>query len=522
MPNDNIVWDDAKPGADGIVWDERRKTVRTPEMNVDPSEGMSGWEKAAVGAGSSMDKAWRGLKGLAGFEDKQGAEDAALYQKHRPKGWQTTAGEIVGDVAAYAPVALVPGGLPAQMAASAAGAAALTPGEASERAKAAALGAGGAAVGAGLVRTLGRVAKPIGDKAADTVSLEAQGVMPTFGQGMQQKGGALPRAIGRAEEAGMSVPIASGPLRNTRRLGQEQWQQATRDAASAPGRAGAASVDEVRQGFNQAYTGVLDSVPLPYSSVQYRPDMRAITRGTPVSKAQRELIEETFDEIRLKHMQNVAGPGAQPTAAAAHGTESELKELARRYGSSQDPAQQDLGRAFGNLADDYRSTWRSSLPKNTRNELGAIDARYPEFAAIRDAARKVGVTASDADPNRYTPAVLTRSARNVDRTPNKSTYIAGNAPQQELARLGQTMQGKVPDSGTTERALWAGAGLGGAYLGALPGMAAAGGALAAYGTRPVQNYLMGRTAPMTQQAMLDALRAASPYGAAYGASQFAD
>ena len=85
------------------------------------------------------------------------------------------------------------------------------------------------------------------------------------------------------------------------------------------------------------------------------------------------------------------------------------------------------------------------------------------------------------------------------------------------------MMGKVPDSGTTERALGVGALLTAGATGQLPLTLGAGAALAGYGTQPVQNYLMGRLGQgAAQQAILDALRSGTPYGAALGASQFAD
>jgi len=520
LPPGFQLQDDDPPLPPGFVV-ERRKPV--PER-VNTAEGMGAGEKMLVGVGSSMNKAWEGLSDpFVGAETRASRKaDRDLYAKNKADlgGWGT-AGEVVGDVAAYAPLALVPGGLPAQMGAAAAASGAMTPGDAQERAQAAGMGAAGAGVGNVLTRALGRAFKPIGNKAADTVALEARGVNPTFGQGMQQKDTALGRSLGRLEEGAMSVPIASGPLRATRREGAEQWRQATRNEASAPGRTGGATVDEVRQGYTDAYTSTLDRVPLPYASVQYAPDLRRLSQGTPVTQAQRDTVERVFNEIRLKHMSNPT-PGVQVTAAGAHGAESDMKALARRYGSSQDPAQQDLGRLFGEVARDYGQAWRGALPGPVRQEVAAIDRAYPQFTAIREAAKKVGTAASDADPNRYTPAVLARASRQVDRTPNKTTYLRGDAPQQELARLGQSMQGTVPDSGTPERLLGMGLLGGSAAIGQLPTALAAGTGLAAYGTRPVQNYLMGRTAPTAQQALLDALRAASPYGAAIGASQFAD
>ena len=57
-----------------------------PPMDVDPSAGMNAGEKMLVGAGAATDRAIRGVKSLFGAKDEQGAEDAALYQKHHP-GW---------------------------------------------------------------------------------------------------------------------------------------------------------------------------------------------------------------------------------------------------------------------------------------------------------------------------------------------------------------------------------------------------------------------------------------------------
>jgi len=68
------------------------------ELNVDPSAGMTTGEKFLVGAGAATDKAIRGIKGLFGADDTQGAEDAALYQKYHPGG-AATMGEIGADIA---------------------------------------------------------------------------------------------------------------------------------------------------------------------------------------------------------------------------------------------------------------------------------------------------------------------------------------------------------------------------------------------------------------------------------------
>lgn len=86
---------------------------KAPEPTYDPSEGMSPVEKMLVGAGSAMDKTYRGVRdfvrpdGTLSYKEREERqaerEDAKLYQKHHPGGW-ATAGEVIGDIAATAPV----------------------------------------------------------------------------------------------------------------------------------------------------------------------------------------------------------------------------------------------------------------------------------------------------------------------------------------------------------------------------------------------------------------------------------
>jgi len=516
-------WDAISKPATASDWDaisvpERRKQPRAAgpaqiERDYSADAGMSGWEKALVGAGSSVDKAIRGVTGLFGADTSQADEDAALYQKHRPKGWQTTAGEIAGDIGVQAPLALIPGGALAQIGIQGAGAAAMTPGDLKERALAGAAGAGGAAAGQVLTKTLGRLAKPVGDKPADILALEARGVKPTFGQTMGAKEGAIPKSLGRMEEAAQSVPLGGGPLRRTREATLDQWRQGVRNAALPPGAAkGAKTVDDVIEATSKAYDDVLTKHTLPYSSVTYQPDMRKLTSGIAISKEGREMVEETFQQLRLNHMQNPT-PGVQATAVGAQQVESELKKKAFNFMNSQDPSQREIGQAFKKLAEDYGQTWRGALPRADQAAIKAIDRGYGKRLAISRAASQGGVKSSKGIPDNFSPTTLLQSSRATDRIPGKRNFIRGDAPLQEEGRLGLRLTGEVADSGTPERAL---------SMAVLGGLGDVGnlsmlGLPALYGTRAFQQYATGRAMPKTQEAILRALRAAAPMGGAAGA-----
>jgi hypothetical protein len=478
-----------------------------------PDAGMSGTEKFLVGAGSTLDKAYRGVTSLFGKDNAEGADDAALYQKHRPEGWQTTAGEITGDIAAQAPLALVPGGALAQIGAAGLYGAATTPGDWKERATSGAVNAAGAAGGQLLTRAVGRLAKPVGTKADDILALEAKGVEPTFGQSMAAGKEYFGKAVGRAEEAAQSAPIAGGPLRRTRERAMDQWRQMTRDAALPPGAAkGVKTVDEVIDQTGKAYDAVLTKHQLPYASVTYQPDMRKLTAGLALDKEARAMVDDTFQQLRLSHMQNPT-PGAQVSAVGAQQVESELKKKAFSFMNSQDPGQQEIGKAFKKLAEEYGSTWRNALPRDDLAAITRLDKGYGKRLALQKAALRTGAKASEGVPEHYGPVGLINAAKATDRIPGKRAYLKGVAPLQEEARLGMNLVPKVSDSGTTERA---------ATLAFLAGLGEIGnlgtlGAASLYGTRPVQQWMTGRAMPKTQEAILRALRGAAPYGGAAGA-----
>ncbi len=387
--------------------------------------------------------------------------------------------------------------------------------------KQAGVGAAGGAVGSVLTKALGRIAKPIGDKAPETEALEALGVEPTFGQGMAAKGHALGKALGVAEEASTSVPFASAPLRARREGGLEQWRAAARRAAAPEGTTmPTGTMDEVRLAWQKGYGDQLDGIPMPYSSVTYQPDMRKLTQGLALSRDQRDTVQQVFEDLRLASLQNPA-PGVQPGAQAAQMVESELKGRAASFMASADPSQRDMGRAFQELARDYGDSWRSALPANTRSEIAALDRRYPGYVAARQAAKTVGAKASDGDPNKFSPGGLWRASRVADRSFMKRQHVAGDAPLQDLATLGMGLEGKLPDSGTPIRAAVGGLLAGGSIFGGLtPGVAAGGGLLALYGTRQFQDYLMGRMGPQLQQQALEIARRMSgaPAGVVGGAT----
>lgn len=82
----------------------------TPVKNtIDPTEGMSGTQKFLAGTGKAFVDIGRGAGQLLGLVNQKDIDEAKKLDEPLMKTGAGTAGNIVGNVATYAPLALVPG-----------------------------------------------------------------------------------------------------------------------------------------------------------------------------------------------------------------------------------------------------------------------------------------------------------------------------------------------------------------------------------------------------------------------------
>jgi hypothetical protein len=506
--------------AEGILREQlageaaERKSAGEADMArmADPTTGMPWYEKALVGAGAATARAGEGVLGLldkAGLIDnekraelEQMKSDRELYQKYHPGGW-ATAGEVGADIAMSAlPVAKggklltktlgglgraapLVGDIAANM-----GYAALTAPE--NRGEAALWGGGGAAAGRAIPAVAGRVFRPTTPGPEAQRLIEA-GVQPTFGQVLAEKGGAIPRAFARAEESATSVPIFGAPLRRARERAMGQFQQATREAALPPGaeKAAAGSIDQLSEAFGNAYDDVVRGAKFQPGANPFNFNADDLTEALYGAAQGRALTNTHVEKARSAVQTIFEAAETTRTPAAAHKVERQLKNLAFKYKGSPDPEMREYGELLHDVASAWKESWRRALPPDKASLLAYIDAQFSKFVPVR----RAGATGNLVEPEAYTPKVLLRSVRAGDKTPNKSNFLRGDLPQQELATAADKVLGnKVPDSGTSERLL-TGAGVGGAgmLIAGLPGTIKSGAALALYGTPWVQRYLTGQT-----------------------------
>ena len=351
-------------------------------------------------------------------------------------------------------------------------------------------------IGAGLAR----IAQPVSDEAR---RLMAAGVRLTPGQIM---GG----VVRRAEEAARSIPFLGQAIRHGEDITFRDFNRETYNEVLAPlgeryaGTAtGYEGIESVRRQIGAAYDRVLPNV-------RFRADWDL---ANDFRQLQQLVSEMPPDQVRQYSniARNRVWQRLQPTGTMDGRTfkqlESELTALAEPMHKDRDAAVRQLGNAVDELNNMLRRNLARQNPQQ-RADLEAANAAWYRFAKIRQAAG-ARVT-SDGE---FSPVDLLQAIRRQDFSPGKGRFAEGALPMQGWARAASdVIRPKLPDSGTTERRLYAKmletAGIGGAggaaayESGYLPfALAGIAGASAPY-NRPAMSALRGAT--MTLDPLRDA------------------
>lgn len=544
---------------------ERERQTAPAAKAPNPTEGMSGGEKFAAGLGKSANDLWLGLRSLGaqvgdavmpgpGGRTAAVAADIAESRRLDAPLMDTGAG-MAGNITGQIGMAVAPGGLVAGAGklASAAGAAragqALTGAGAAmmapttikgaaavgagvgamqpamdwgERAANTGMGAAGSAGGMAALSGLSRVIRPKTD--ANALSLLAEGVTPTPGQ-------ILGGGFKRAEEALTSVPILGDAIRSgqTRAIGD--LNRAAFNRVLAPvgdklpkGLAGREAVEYAEQALGKRYDAILPKLTTEadgafLSEVQSLRNMMGSGSIDPAKAAQFEAI---LQNQVLTKFQPGANGAPVITGQTMKAIESDLGQLAAKFGKSMDPDQQMVGDALREVQSALRGNVLRSNPANAP-ELRKINEGWANFKRVQRAAAGVG-----SESGVFNASQLQSAVKALDKSKDKGAFAKGEALMQDLSDPAKAaLASKVPDSGTPYRAMLALAGaggVGGAYggpEGALTGAAALA-APAMLFTRPGQQALATLLArrPASAGPIASALERLAPYAAmpALGAS----
>lgn len=508
----------------------------TEEPSYDPAAGMSGLQKALVGAGGAARRAYLGVRSLIPgqglTEDER--DELRTFEKYRNNlGWQGTA----GDVAANVGMTLIPGSVAAQgitrtatvlpraLAATApylaAGGSGALIGAATDplnRGQAAAYGAVGGVVGQGVGDLAGKAidgvvkmapaAKRLPQKVRDAASL---------GQ-LVDRDTVTGKVVGNLEEAGRSIPVVGSRITRVREQGLDAWRNNLIDDVSpqgfsaAPGD-GSDRLAEVYREFKRRYGSALANQQISPSQNFEATVLRIVNdpkRG--LTPQQAEQVKNTvmgayqarFAPVNFNVPPGTAvATGPRPPTVTMSGDsakefESFLSNFARRFEKGTAPTDGIIGQLYDDIERAWSAEYRRQMGSSARRALAPLDSQYAKYKTVENAAGSAGNTAGN-----FTPAQLNLSVKT--RTGQGRFGRGEGLLNREAQDAKELFMDHLPNSGTVDRAVAINAG---AVLAALADPVTAGTALATLGattTKTGKNLMLGQTAAqrLAQRLRLD-------------------
>ena len=370
----------------------------------------------------------------------------------------------------------------------------------------------GAAFGGAMPVVTGGLARMVSPNASTNPNLallKAEGVKPTVGQSL---GG----WANSAEEKLQSLPFTGDMITRARAGANEQFNNAAINRATAP--LGVKIKGSGQQAINEAS----DLVSKAYTASD------ALLGGFKVDKtAQNELAslvkmastlpksERNVFNANLQNIQGSLSPNGSLLADSYGTLKSKIGKDAADFTGSTDAYQKKLGNALTEM--------QSILVNNAKRanpEAGALRDKADEAFAnlVRVQGASVGAKGKEGT---FTPAQLLTAIRGSDKSVRDNATARGQALMQDLGNAGQSVLGnKVPNSGTADRLMLGGAGLGAyAVNPAIPASLLGG---AAMYTSPMQSLLRGAVSsrPNFAAPTAQSIRDISPYlipaGAQFG------
>ncbi len=466
--------------------------------------------------GEKRGPAGQGLQNMSDNFDRHIAEQEAEYQRGTKGSISAGAGRAVGSVAPY-----VAGGLGRAAAAipslgakmlsgavtgAAQGAIAPVYNQDYATEKAMQVGLGGAMGGAVplMSSALARVVSPNASKNANLQLLKSEGVTPTVGQALGGRWNAT-------EEKLTSLPIMGDAISLARKRAMDTFNTAAINRASnkvgveVQG-AGQPAVQDAGNAISQSYNDALGKITGVQFDGQFNRDLMQL-RGmaqnlVPSMKAK---FNKTVNDLVLGRTSR-AGSMLPETYKSV---DSELGNLASKYGKSQVASEGELGDAVAQLQALLKQQMMRSNP-HVADELKAADTGWANLVRVEGAAK----AAKNAE-GVFTPAQLNGAVQAADDSVRKRAVARGTALMQDLGNAGQQVIGnKIPNSFSADRAMLGIGSVGaGMYSTLIPAGLAAG--AAAY-TPLVQRLAVDAVSrrPNSAAAIAEAIRKAN-YDAAF-------
>lgn len=286
--------------------------------------------------------------------------------------------------------------------------------------------------------------------------LMENGVQLTLGQ-------LEPKFLKRMEEAAKSVPILGHFIRAAEKRTFDSWNVATVNRALAPigekisdAKTGREAGIAAHQLADKKYQEIRDGVTRFVRDPQFDSDIRALQ--TAMGDRGEDMMKR-LDRILENRVWPKFGTVGHMNGAQFKQMESEIGTLASEARAAHSPTERDFGVQLNNLQGIIRRAVARQYP-NYAKELFDINQTYAMLTDIQ----RAGANKATAG-GMFTPGDLLGAIKKADKSQRKTNFFEGDARElQQWAEKAQEVIGnKLPDSGTTERALWDVGGAGGLH-----------------------------------------------------------
>lgn len=451
--------DDARAFAAEI---RKMRGAEPAPMKMDPTEGMSTFDKVAAGVGGSVVNTARGIGQLFGAVSQQEVDEAAARDKALNDTTEGAVGNVGGQIAQ---LVLPAGAVTKGLQAANVGTRLLAGGAKGAIARA---GAGSAAYGATQPVLTGETRA--GNAAVSGVAgVAGQGVVSGIGALAQPAKAAMSPAIAalaaKAEAAG--IPIRMDQLSDSRFV-----KTLASMLEKLPFTGAGASRTNQQQSFNRAVSKTFGEDSPNVTQDVYAGAKRRIGGEFERLSSQNTLnLEPRVINALVKVEDDAVKFGNNDTAKAVKNAIDELLSKADANGAVPGKAYQSLDSKLGKLTksgdekalyigqvrDAVREAMDSSINAADKEAWKTARTQYRNLKTVRDLVAKEG-----ADGN-ISPALLAGRI-NANNAGKESMAMGGGGELGDLARIGrQFVRDPIPDSGTAGRLAALGALGGGGY-----------------------------------------------------------
>ena len=299
----------------------------------------------------------------------------------------------------------------------------------------------------------GRLISPLTSRDQGLQLLRAQGVRPTIGQ-------TLGGFANKLEEKAQSLPIMGDAIASARARSVDQLNLAAINRATAPigvkvNKLGQEGIKEAGDALSNAYDDVISGLKSIKFDPQWRQDYGQVKQ---MAKSLPDGVRGTFANKTKSLIDARISKAGGMTAETMKQLDSELGDLARKYGRSSVASEQELGDAFMQV----QSLLRSQVGRNSPSaaaRLKDINTGWANLVRVE----KAGAAAINND-GVFSPAQLNNAIKAADSSVRKRGAARGTALMQDLGNAGSRLGNKVPNSGTADRLMLGGAGLGAYFV----------------------------------------------------------